>query len=297
MYGGGGLTRWVVCCAGRMNGSICSLPLAPSSDSRVVNVQPALRFTLDAPNRSSISTGYLALVKQQVVSSTVSALGVSPDELIVTVTAADLRRRMQGGTATLNCEIIVASPAESRLAVLANLTSQLNVDNSPLARLMATHEALGLSPGQSVGPTFACPLGTVLEDNRCNLCPADQYSPAQGSECRPCPAGHTATPETDRCLCAPGFYNTLTVAKCHAADWSATKVIGTFCEQCATHLTSCVEECQGDLLQVSEGWALINRPDGSVSIFECPGGGCPGGAVMRNETVCSPGYAGLSEPM
>jgi Ca2+-binding EF-hand superfamily protein len=94
------------------------------------------------------------------------------------------------------------------------------------------------------------------------------------------------------CSCVDGYYNTSRAAKCHGRDHSAAETPTLQCETC--HVLSCVTDCHGERLNVTPGWALKWRVDGTTSIFQCKyDGACPGGVAPLNEdSACSEGYEG-----
>jgi predicted outer membrane repeat protein len=94
------------------------------------------------------------------------------------------------------------------------------------------------------------------------------------------------------CGCAAGFYSTDLGVKCHTDDYSVTEPALLGCETCDD--LECVTGCRGQLLNVTAGWTLEWRLDGSISIFECQhAGACPGGVVSGNaSSSCAQGYTG-----
>ena len=118
--------------------------------------------------------------------------------------------------------------------------------------------------------------------------------------CRPCPVGQESNEATDACRCMSGYFNTLRSVKCHQIDYSITAQSPSACGELSTlnqrMQTQCVEEAKGDVLQIADGWNMMNRVDGSVSVFACQiEGACPGITAVAgvNQTVCATGYDGI----
>jgi hypothetical protein len=95
------------------------------------------------------------------------------------------------------------------------------------------------------------------------------------------------------CTCADGYFNTSRGVKCHSGNYARSRYAFE-CTECDE--LECVTSCNGEVLNVTAGWTMSRRVDGTISIFACKfPGACPGGEMMNDDSVCAVGYTGVSD--
>lgn len=142
----------------------------------------------------------------------------------------------------------------------------------------------------------SCPQGRVTnrEQSECDQCPDGSYHNEAQTLCLECPVFQVATEQGDSCICAPGYFDAITLAPaCHLNDYIVpdTRPSGTQlqCKPCGDSISlSCIADCQASLLTLEPGWMILEEErDVEVNIYRCNHPhSCPGG----NNTKCAVGY-------
>lgn len=141
---------------------------------------------------------------------------------------------------------------------------------------------------------YLCPSGKVRADGAtaCAPCFPPQFTP-DARKCIDCPIYQTPTAQGNACECQAGYFNAeLIRPSCNPLSFLGVRAGDEMFQCWSCEDMECVENCQGDVVNIKEGWTTLGEPGRDQAIYACKhAAACPGGSIASSRLIdCVDGY-------